>query len=149
MLPFHSQQQQQQSLPPTNSHPSLGAAYSHPSALPQIQEWLRPGSGNSVNANISSPSATSASNSVNNGTATSSPSLGSVGPSSRAPSAASQHPSSETIKPEMSSPGLKPKRTESGSSINGLDNGSGDEKRVIKNSPGSSPLGSPGPEQSR
>lgn len=102
-----------------------------------------------MNANISSPSATSASNSVNNGTATSSPSLGSVGPSSRAPSAASQHPSSETIKPEMSSPGLKPKRTESGSSINGLDNGSGDEKRVIKNSPGSSPLGSPGPEQSR
>ncbi|KAI5118742.1 hypothetical protein M0805_008142 [Coniferiporia weirii] len=46
-------------LPPTTAHPSLGAAYSHPSALPQIQEWLRPNTGPTT-AGSSTPSSGSA-----------------------------------------------------------------------------------------
>ncbi|THG96695.1 hypothetical protein EW145_g7734, partial [Phellinidium pouzarii] len=46
-----------QNLPPTTAHPSLGAAYSHPSALPQIQEWLRPNTGPATGGSPGSSSA--------------------------------------------------------------------------------------------
>ncbi|KAL5512856.1 hypothetical protein ACEPAH_3254 [Sanghuangporus vaninii] len=65
-------------LPPTPGHPSLGATYSHPSALPQIKEWLHPGS-NSVPGAANHAAVGSSSTS----------SAASAGPSSRAHSSSS------------------------------------------------------------
>lgn len=74
----HVQNASPHTLPPTSGHPSLGATYSHPSALPQIQEWLRPGSNAAPGAaNHSAVNSSSASSAT------------SAGPSSRAHSSSS------------------------------------------------------------
>lgn len=121
-------------LPPTTAHPSLGAAYSHPSALPQIQEWLRPNSGSS-----STPNA--ANNSNNAGSSSSS------GPSSRAHSSSSaserHHPYANAAAATRSPQGLPARLAKRSNSVNSDVLGVGTPPRVAQNL---TPSPSPPPE---